>query len=264
MSLQRIDFAELRRVLAYTLTIALAFVALGRLQLALFQAPATQGWLERLGLLQDDADAPLRAQQQQIAAASRAALARLAPGHRLAALSLGYELGYASQLSGSVAMSSPQLRAGVEQLAEPHRQRAAALAAQWGVAPAPALAASSLREFTELGARYEADENGLAARVAQQLSPLHRELYLLGVHLGGEAARVRSSGGQFALPPASLIRRHATLAGIEPRWWQPLAAVPAADEPPAQIVQRYDAALRALAAAVARQDDAPTPRGGQP
>jgi hypothetical protein len=113
-----------------------------------------------------------------------------------------------------------------------------------------------LREFTELGMRYEGDENGLAARIEAQMSPLHRQLYLLGVQLGGEAARIEDSGGRFSLPPETLIARHATLAGIEPRLWRPLAVPPAQGEPPAQVVRRYRAALEALAEGVARQDAA--------
>ena len=97
----------------------------------------------------------------------------------------------------------------------------------------------------------------------QQLSPLHRHLYLLGVHLGGEASRIEDSGGKFSLPPASLIGRHATLAGVPAALWQPLAAEPK-DEPPQQVLQRYRAALQALADELARRDAADrASRGGR-
>lgn len=257
MSRRPLHFAEAWRVLAYTLVIALAFVVLGRAQLALFDAPATQQWLQRAGWLQADSAAALQAPAAEIAAASRTAVQRLPSGHRMAALRLGYELGYASQLVGVRALSAPEAQALGQQAAAPHAQLAARIASQWALGEAPPLGAHSLREFTELGARYEADESGLAARIAQRMSPLHRELYLLGAQLGGEAARIEDSGGQFSLPPAALIARHATLAGIEPRLWQPLAAPPAKDEPPAQVVQRYRAALEALAAEVQRQDAPP-------
>ncbi|HPO20246.1 MAG TPA: hypothetical protein PLO07_13740 [Rubrivivax sp.] len=256
MSQRRIPFAEVWRVLAYTLAIALGFVALGRLQLALFDAPATVPWLQRLGWIQADPAPALRQRTAEIAAASAAAMRTLAPGHRSAAWRLGCELGYASQLVGVRALSAPEAQALGRKLAAPHAQRAAEIAAQWGLGAAQPLGARSLREFTELGARYEADEDGLAARVEQRLSPLHRELYLLGAQLGGEAARIEDSGGQFSLPPAPLIARHATLAGIEPRWWQPLAAPPAKDEPPKQVLQRYRAALEALAGELRRLDAA--------
>jgi hypothetical protein len=253
---RRIAFAEIWRVLAYTLAIAIAFVVLGRLQLALFSAPGTQPWLRRVGLLPADPTAAWRQQAAEIAAASRAALHSLPRGHRMAALRLGYELGYASQQVGVLAMSAPEARALGQRQAEPHVRLAQQIARQWELGAAQPLGAASLREFTELGARYEADENGLASRIGQRLSPLHRQLYLLGVHLGGEAARIEDSGGRFSLPAESLIARHATLAGIEARLWQPLTAPPAKGELPPQVVQRYRAALQALAADVMRQDAA--------
>jgi hypothetical protein len=256
MSQRSLPFAETWRVLAYTLAIAIAFIAVGRLQMAVFGAPSTQQWLQRMGWLQADPSQALRQQAEQIAVASKPALQRLPRGHRMAALRLGYELGYASQLIGVHAMSAPEARARGQQQAAPHAALAAQIAAQWGLGEVQPLGAGSLREFTELGTRYEADENGLAARIESTLSPLHRQLYLLGTQLGGEAARIEDSGGRFSMPPQTLIARHATLAGIGPGLWQPLAAPPAPAEPPAQVVQRYRAALQALAAGVAAQDAA--------
>lgn len=248
-----VPFAEAWRVLVYTLAIALGFIALGHAQLALFDAPATQRWLVRFGLLDADPAARLQQQAAEVAAASSDALRRLPPGSRMAALRLGYELGYASQLVGVRAMSAPEFKELGQRQAEPHRLLAQQIAAQWGLGDVQPLAADSLREFTELGNRWEADESGIAARVEQRLSPLHRHLFLLGAQLGGEAAKIDDSGGQFSLPPTTLILRHATLAGIEPALWQPLAAPPR-DETPQQVVQRYHAALQALADAVVRQD----------
>jgi hypothetical protein len=246
-------WSETWRVLAYTLAIALGFIALGRLQLGVFGAAGTQGLLERAGLIRRDADAPLLQQAAQVAADSRDAMQRLPPGHRLATLRLGYELGYVSQSVGAYAMSPAEVQAQARRRAESHIALAREQALRLGLGEASALPVRSLKEFTELGARYEADENGLAASVQRQLSPQHRYLYLLGVHLGGEAARVEDSGGRFALPPATLIRRNATLAGIDPALWQPLV-IEAQNETAAQVVQRYRAALNALAADLARQD----------
>jgi hypothetical protein len=247
--------AEIWRVLAYTLGIALAFIALERLQLAVFTAPGTATLLQRIGLLDADPAARLANEAEEVAAASREALQRLPRGHRLATLRLGYELGYISQLVGSYAMSAPEVQAAARQRAAP-RLAVARQQAQWlGLGEVAALPVRSLREFTELGARYEADEGGLAARVEQQLSPLHRHLVLLGAHVGGEAARVEDSGGRFALPPATLIRRHAVLAGIDATVWPALIVEPR-NETPAQVLQRYRAAVDALAAEVARQDAA--------
>ena len=67
------------------------------------------------------------------------------------------------------------------------------------------------------------------------------------------SAKVESHGGELALAPAAHIRRHATLAGIAPALWQPLAA-DAGGESPAQVLERYRAALNALGADLATRD----------
>jgi hypothetical protein len=246
-------WSETWRVLAYTLVIALAFIALGRLQLAVFSASGTEKLLQQVGLIDRNPDAKLLEQAAQVAAESRDALHRLPAGHRLATMRLGYELGYTSQLVGAFAMSPADVQAKARTLGEPHLALAREQARQLGLGDVGALPVHTLKDFTELNQRYEDDENGLAARVQQQLSPLHRHLYLLGVHLGTEAARVEGSGGQFALPPATLIRRHATLAGVDPALWQPLTLEPH-DETAAQVLSRYRAALNALGAGLARQE----------
>lgn len=261
MPLRQLTWTETWRVLAYTLAIALAFVGLGRLQLALFTAPGTQALLQHIGALDADPAARLKDEAARIAAASRDAMRRLPAGHRMATLRLGYELGYASQLVGVRALSAPDKRAFAQSQAEPHRALAQQLAAQLDLGEVQPLAADSLRAFVELGTRYEADENGLAARIEQRLSPWHRHAYLLGTQLGGESARIEDSGGAFSLPPASLILRHAALCGLPPALWQPLAAQPES-ESPEQVVQRYRRALQALADELKRQDAAGAAPGG--
>lgn len=244
---------EAWRVLAYALALALAFVLLGRAQLALFTAPLTQSLLQRLGLLHGASDAQLQAQAQQVAAASGEAMQRAPAGHRLDTLRLGYELGYVSERVAFFALASASAREQARALLAPRAASADALAGKLGVAPAQPLDSTSLRQFNELDARYEADENGLGARLEQRLSPWHRHVYLLGVHIGIESARIEASSGAHSLPPASLIRRHATLAGIDAALWQPLAAAPAG-QPPALWQQHYRDAVQALATALAQQD----------
>jgi hypothetical protein len=156
-------------------------------------------------------------------------------------------------------MSPPAVQAAARQRAEPMLAAARQQAKDLALGEVDALPARSLREFTELGARYEADENGLAARIERQLSPLHKHLYLLGAQVGGEMARVDDSGGKFALPPATPIRRHAVLAGLDAAVWQPLIAEPR-EETPQQVVQRYRRAVDALAAEAARLDAETPPR----
>lgn len=255
-------WSEVWRVLAYTLAIALAFVVLGRLQLAVFNAAGTQEFLQRIGALDADPSARWKQEAARVAAASREAMQRAPAGHRLATLRLGFELGFVSQLLGSQAMSPEQARARARQLAEPRLALANQLAAHLAIGEARALEADSLKQFTELGQRYEADENHLAGRIEQRLSPLHRHLYLLGVHLGGEAERIEDSGGQISLPPASLIGRHATVAGIDTALWLPLAAEPKG-ESPQQVLQRYRRALQALADELTRQDAADRSAGAK-
>src|SRR5439155_25053344 len=115
------------------------------------------------------------------------------------------------------------------------------------------LAARTPKEYALLAERFEADETGMAARIERRLSPAHRELYLLGAQLGNEAATVESSGGEMLQPPVTLIRRHATLAGVAPELWPPLALQPRG-ETPAQALARYRSALNALGADLAARD----------
>ena len=243
----RSGWQETWRVLAYTGAIALAFIALGRLQMAAVDWVVARGVPSLTGTAPDPALLP---QAAEVAAASREAVARLPPGHRRAAWQMGLALGQVSQLVGSVARSDAAVQRQVAGLAQPHLQAAAGLAAQLGVAAEAPLPVRTLQDFAGLTQRIEDDENGAAARLQRQLSPLHRHLFLLGQHLGTEWARVQSTGGRISQPPARLIARHATLAGIPPALWQPLAQAPR-DETPAQVLQRYGQGLDALAAALA-------------
>lgn len=256
MPTRNTTLAEIWRVLAYTLAISLGFIALQQLQMALFSAPGTARLLERIGLPDGYSQAKLQQEAEQVAAASRNALQRLPHGHRLATLRLGFELGYCSQLVGSYS-SAPEVQAEVRQLAEPHLVASREQAQALGLGQVEPLPVRNLREFTALPERYEADENELAARLQQRLSPLHRHLYLLGAQVGLVMARADISGGRFASPPVASIRRHAVLAGIDAAVWQPLIVEPR-DATPAQVVQRYRAAVDALALELGRVDDADT------
>jgi hypothetical protein len=243
-------FSETWRVLAYTLAVALAFLAIQRLQMAAITAPSTQDLLARAGWLGADADSKLLPQAAQVAADSQAALQRLPPGHRQQVLRMGYEIGFVSQWVGGFALSTPEVQAQARSAAAPHWASAQQQAGLLGISAPEPLPSRSLREFVELDQRFESDEDGGAQRVQQALSPLHRHLYLLGVHLGKESARVESSGGEQSAPPAGLIRRHATLAGVPPALWKPLAAQ-SAGESPAQVLARYRAGMAALEAGLA-------------
>ncbi|MGZ8259309.1 MAG: hypothetical protein ACXWUL_02020 [Caldimonas sp.] len=238
------------RVLAYSVALALGFVGLQRLELALFSAFGTPAVLERIGAGPAREEAALAVEAAQVAARSAAA-APLPAGHRLMTFRLGYEIGYASELVGSFAMSDAPARTQAATIGAAHVAVAQAQARALGLGDVSAPRMQSPRDFFALADRIEADENGLGARIEARLTPIHRHLYLLGAHVGAESAKVESSGGKFALAPESLIRRHATLAGIGPELWRPLAA-DARGASPAQVLERHRAALNSLSADLAR------------
>jgi hypothetical protein len=252
MSLVSMRWSETWRVLAYTAAIALAFIVLARIEMALFSEIGVGNMLARPGGGVPSEDAALARQAEQIALQSRAALERV-PGQRLYAFRIGYDLGYASSIVGSFAMSAPAVQAKVRPIGERHVALARELAQALDVGAVAELAVRTPKEYVALNDRFERDENGLAARIEERVSPAHRELYLLGAQLGNEAATVESSGGAMLQPPVTLIRRHATLAGIAPALWLPLALEPRG-ETPAQSLARYRAALDALGADLAARD----------
>src|ERR1700712_5813955 len=121
-------WSETWRVLAYTVAITLAFVALGRIEMRLFTAFGVDDALAR-GDGSAGGDAQLAAAAEQVAAQSRQALDRI-PGRRLAAFRIGYDLGYASAFMGSYAMSDPAVQAKARVAGEKHLAIARQLAAQ--------------------------------------------------------------------------------------------------------------------------------------
>jgi len=246
-------WSESWRVLAYSAALALAFIALQRLEFALLATFGTKDVLERIGAAPHD-EAQLAAEAGELAARSKALAAALPAGHRAATFRLGYEIGYASELLGSFLTSDAAVRDRAAAIVAAHVSVAQAQARALGVADVAALPMRSAAEFFALAERVEKDENGLAARIEARLTPVHRHLYLLGAHVGAEAAKIESSGGEFALAPATLIRRHATLAGVAPALWQPLAA-DAQGETPDRVLARYRGAVNALAVALGSDEN---------
>lgn len=242
-------WSETWRVLAYTAALALAFIALGRLELGLL---STFGAGDALALTSSADEPALARAAADVEQRSRAALDRV-PGQRLAAFRIGYDVGFASELIGSTANSAAPRQALARSIGAKHVGFARELGAPIGVDGIDVLPARNLQEFVSLNERFEADESGLAARIEARLSPAHRHLYLLGVQLGGEAAMVESSGGELRQPPVKFIRRNAILAGVEPRFWQPLALEPRG-ESAEQALTRYRVGLTALAGELAARD----------
>jgi len=241
------------RVLAYSVALALAFIGLQRLELAMFSAFGTAEALDFIGAGPARDMARLAVEAEQVASRSSAIAARPPAGHRSGTFRLGYDIGYASELVGSFVTSDAATRAQVATIGAARVAAARAQALSLGLGDVDMLPMRHAKDFIQLSDRLEDDENGLAARIEARLTPVHRHLYLLGAHVGAEAAKVESSGGKFALAPASLIRRHATLAGVAPALWQPLAAN-ARGETPDQVLGRYRAALGAIVAGLASKD----------
>ena len=245
-------WSESWRVLAYSAALALAFIGLQRLEFALLANFGTKDVLARIGAGPHDEER-LAVEAAALAARSKALAAALPAGHRAATFRLGYEIGYASELLGSFITSDAAVREKAAAIVEAHVAVAQVQARALGLGDVAALPMRSPAEFFALAERVEKDENGLGARIETRLTPVHRHLYLLGAHVGAEAAKIESSGGKFALAPATLIRRHATLAGVAPELWQPLAA-DAQGETPGQVLARYRAALNALGAGLAASE----------
>ncbi|MEO7114457.1 MAG: hypothetical protein ABIZ18_01225 [Caldimonas sp.] len=254
MTVSRVGWSETWRVLVYTAAIALAFILLRRFESGTFTLFGIDDRVARAELASPSADAELAREAERIAQVSRDALAQ-APGRRLAAFRLGYELGYSSTLIGSFSNSAPEVQAKVRPVGDRHLAIARSLATELGIGRVELLPAQTLGAYAALDERFEADENGVGAQVEARLSPLHRELYVLGTLVGGETADVESSSGTRSQPPGARIRRRATLAGVERVLWMPLALTPQ-DTPPAQVIDHWHGALDVLVADLARRDAA--------
>jgi hypothetical protein len=211
-----------------------------------------QVWLGLPGLLygknflERPTAAELEREAKEVAKLSERALETAPAGSRHNIWQLGFYLGYVSQLLGSYAMSGEDVQAKARQLADPILRNANGLAQNLGLGGVMPLVTRTLDDFARLTDRIEADEMGLAERITRRFSVYHRHLFLLGMHLGAETARIQSTGGSISLPPRSQIRRHATVLGVPPALWEPLAAPPRSGEPPAEVLARYGNGLTAL------------------
>ena len=188
-----------------------------------------------------------------VAEASREADSRLPAESRLSAYRLGFQVGYCSNLLGSVALSGPEAQTQMRQILAPRIQGAQNLAQTLGVGEASFLPVSNADEFGRVGDRLDADELGLAARLEAVTSQRHRHLLLLGMHVGMAAALADLTGGKLQNPVRNFIGRHATLAGVPAAAWEPAARVPDGATPGEQL-EAYRAALTALETAIARLD----------
>ena len=183
-----------------------------------------------------------------LAARSRSAARARCPGQRPVAFRLGYDIGFASEFIGSFAMSDARRAGQGGAIGDaPPRARAPAGAIARHRAASPRCRCESPRSSLALHrALRRRRERHRRARSSAPVADPSPSLPARRA-VGGEAATVESSGGELTQPPATLIRRHATLAGVAPALWLPLAA-DARGETPAQVLARYRAALNALSA----------------
>ena len=113
------------------------------------------------------------------------------------------------------------------------------------------LRVSNADEFGRVPTRLDADELGLAARLEAATSRRHRHLLLLGVHVGVAAALADATAGELQNPLRDYIGRHATLAGVPPAAWEPVARE-ASGATPQEKLAAYQTALSGLEMAVAQ------------
>ena len=233
------------RVFVVVAALALAFAALERIELSLFDLFGADNVLARTRPAGEDAK--LRAEAEAIAARSSAAMAALPAGHRAAAFRIGYEVGWASEFTGSLSRSPADLQARAAPMAAAHLAVAREQARRIGIDPGAvdALPTRTVADFTRLEARFDADESGLAQRVEERLTPVHRHLFLLGAHVGAASATIESTGGQLHPQPVSAVHREATLAGVPAASWQPLVQDDHGASP-AVVLERHRAALAGL------------------
>jgi len=239
---------EAWRAIAYTLAISIAFVALQRGEVAFFDRLAGLRWVIDSGVVDRHSAADLAREAASVADASRPALERLPPATRRAVFRLGYSLGFAAQLSGSLLMSAAASREQARPIVERRVAAAQGLANALQLGDVTMLPVASLSDFAALNQRIDDDENGVAARIERQLSPVHRHLYQLGAQLGTEGARVERTRGELFGPETLRIRRHATLAGVPEALWQAVGSAKA--DTPALTVERFHAAVDAIDASL--------------
>jgi hypothetical protein len=236
---------EYGRIFGVTAVVAALYIALQQVWLAL---PAL---LPVTTIAERPTAAELAKETREVALASERVLRSAPMTARQDVWQLGFFLGQASQFLGSFAMSAPDVQEKAARIAEPLLRHANELSTTLGLGAMTPLPVRTLDDFTRLTERIEADELGFAARIAGAYSRHHRHLFLLGMHLGTESARIEGSNGSLSLPPRAQIRRHATVTGIPPQLWEPLTATPGIREQPAEVLARYRNGVNALATALA-------------
>lgn len=206
----------------------LAIIALTFLYLIVSEGVASVIlFLDSARIVLDTRPPATEAEVRQVAELSAARETNLTPNHRAAAWQLGVRFGYLSQRLGSLRLSGTanqqQAQAALEPMLMEARSFANFLHLDATVAPPES---QNLKELTNLSARIESDESGLAARIEQRVSLRHRHLFLFGMHVGVEMAFLDIESGGGLQPARAEIARHATLAGMPRNVWEPLSRAP--------------------------------------
>jgi len=210
---------ERRRFVLAIVAITLLYLGIEKVWLWEASQLAHTGWT-----VNDPAET-YAAEALEVTEKSRQREAALAPGFQQQVFQLGYEYGYLSQWLGGYLKQSDEVMRQLSRPVAAHTQRLNQLAEQLGVAPAARLPMQTVADFKRLTQRIEEDPSGLAGRVEQVGSPRLRHVFLLGAHVGTEAAGLESTGDLTAIPAAGLIGMHATLASIPESLWRPLARI---------------------------------------
>ena len=184
-----------------------------------------------------------------VAQASRQADGRLSAASRRDAYRLGFQIGYCSNIMGSVALQSPDVQARFRAVLEPQLKAVEDLALALGVGSVSLLPVTNVDEFGRVPDRLEADELGLAARLEAVTSRRHRHLLLLGMHVGVGASLAQVTGGRLHDRLRPLAGRHATLGAVPETAWEPVTVEPAGATAEERL-SAYQNSLSALDAAV--------------
>jgi hypothetical protein len=212
-------------------------------------------WLGLTPFMAAPLDARLEAgwarEAADVRGAAAAADAVAPPEWRAAAWRLGLQIGYAGHIVGSFAAAPPEDQARARQRVAARLQNAEQLGQALGIGPVGILTVQTANDFVRENDRLEADELGIASRIEARASARHRHLLLLGMHVGIALATADATRGALLDPNRAFIGKHATLAGVPPGAWEPVARRPDAATD-ADRVKQYAGAVSGLDEAVAR------------
>ncbi len=228
------------RFVVITFALAGTYLLLQHAQLSIFRL-VNQKWFSGFD------QAALSSEANDVAVRSAAAEARLPQRWRRDVFELGLHAGFVAKTRGLNAVVERDDPPLLENMAQSARKLADAM----GVGPAAWPSAVTEEQASGIARRFEDDETGLAGRIESKLSLRHRHLYLAGVHAGFNAAVVLWSRGEtFFEDNATLLARHATLAGLPAASWQDLTRAPEGATPDAKLAY-YRSAIAVLERAIA-------------